>query len=96
MKVFEIDGQNVENELHEKVVEKLNNSGMRINLLVSRTQQPHFDNTRIVQIEKPVNGLGFNIVGGEVDHQGRVTRIGKALNSWPTADLAFRVCQNVH
>ena len=27
MKVFEIDGQNVENELHEKVVEKLNNSG---------------------------------------------------------------------
>ena len=27
MKVFEIDGQNVENELHEKVVERLNNSG---------------------------------------------------------------------
>ena len=107
MKVFEIDGQNVENELHEKVVEKLNNSGqgftdtpcrsdnqiemngrpgnpdsgMRINLLVSRTQQPHFDNTRIVQIEKPVNGLGFNIVGGEVDHQGIISRIGKAFLS---------------
>ena len=30
MKVFEIDGQNVENELHEKVVEKLNNSGQGI------------------------------------------------------------------
>ena len=56
-------------------------SGMRINLLVSRTQQPHFDNTRIVQIEKPVNGLGFNIVGGEVDHQGIISRIGKAFLS---------------
>ena len=56
-------------------------SGMRINLLVSRTQQPHFDNTRIVQIEKPVNGLGFNIVGGEVDRQGIISRIGKAFLS---------------
>ena len=34
MKVIEIDGANVENELHEKVVEKLNNAGARINLLV--------------------------------------------------------------
>ena len=34
MKVMEIDGANVENELHEKVVEKLNNAGARINLLV--------------------------------------------------------------
>ena len=71
MKVFEIDGANVENEIHEKVVEKLNNAGLRINLVVSRPQnQSHnFENTRIVQIERPVNGLGFNIVGGEVDHQ---------------------------
>ena len=62
---------------------------MRINLLVSRTQQPHFDNTRIVQIEKPVNGLGFNIVGGEVDHQGILSRIGKAFLS-----LTFRLVSN--
>ena len=31
---------------------------------------PDLRHVRIVQIEKPVNGLGFNIVGGEVDHQG--------------------------
>ena len=64
---------------------------MRINLLVSRTQQPHFDNTRIVQIEKPVNGLGFNIVGGEVDHQGILSRIGKAflsLTFWLVSNFA--------
>ena len=64
---------------------------MRINLLVSRTQQPHFDNTRIVQIEKPVNGLGFNIVGGEVDHQGILYRIGKAflsLTFWLVSNFA--------
>ena len=70
-------------------------SGMRINLLVSRTQQPHFDNTRIVQIEKPVNGLGFNIVGGEVDHQGIISRIGKAFLSrdlrWLVSKFIFTI-----
>ena len=29
MKVYEIDGINIENEIHEKVVEKLNNAGLR-------------------------------------------------------------------
>ena len=77
--MIEIDGTNVENELHEKVVEKLNNAGARINLVVgcpARNSRPPYLNAfrhvRIVQIEKPVNGLGFNIVGGEVDHQGTV------------------------
>ena len=34
---------------------------------------PDLGHVRIVQIEKPVNGLGFNIVGGEVDHQGTLS-----------------------
>ena len=38
---------------------------------LSASYTSEFDNIRIVQIEKPVNGLGFNIVGGEVDHQGK-------------------------
>ena len=82
MKVIEIDGTNMENELHEKVVEKLNNAGARINLVVgcpARNSRPPYLNAfrhvRIVQIEKPVNGLGFNIVGGEVDHQGTVVPV---------------------
>ena len=47
MKVMEIDGANVENELHEKVVEKLNNAGARINLLVAcpaRNSRPPYLN----------------------------------------------------
>lgn len=76
-KIIEIDGTNVEHEVHENVVELLNQVGERITLRIQRPNDvrrsqssEQFEEIRIVQIVKPVNGLGFNIVGGEVNHQG--------------------------
>lgn len=84
-KIIEIDGTNVEHEIHENVVELLNHAGNRITLRIqkpsdiraaSRSETEfQFEDIRIVQIVKPINGLGFNIVGGEVNHQGTVCEI---------------------
>ena len=87
-KIIEIDGTNVEHEVHENVVELLNQVGERITLRIQRPNDvrrsqssEQFEEIRIVQIVKPVNGLGFNIVGGEVNHQGTFTSTRLALLS---------------
>ncbi|CBY33132.1 unnamed protein product [Oikopleura dioica] len=64
--------------MHEEVVEMLNNCGERVNLGIQRSLSSNplniieneFSELRIVQICKLSLGLGFNIVGGEIDNQG--------------------------
>lgn len=64
--------------MHEDVVEMLNNCGERVNLGIQRSLSSNplniieneFSELRIVQICKLSLGLGFNIVGGEIDNQG--------------------------
>jgi hypothetical protein len=81
-RLISIDDCEITREMHEEVVEMLNNCGERVNLRIQRPRsskalnivENEFAELRIVQICRLALGLGFNIVGGEMDNQGRSRR----------------------